>query len=109
MRLDFLTDPTLAERWAVINTETGEPIEDLAWADADSGIYATIKRRPRTMSDPPGTDLRIRSENGNFALNIHRGSIELLDRTESPFKAEMLALLDDPDVIAKLRTILNTL
>ena len=107
MRVDFLADPALAERWSVIDAESGEPIEDLAWADSELGIWATIKKRPRTLSDPPGTDLRICSENGNFSLTIHRGAIELVDRTVSPLKGELLSLLDDPDVISRLRAILQ--
>lgn len=106
MRLDFLAQADLAERWAIIDAESGEPIEDVAWADSELGVWATIKKRPRTMSDPPGADLRIRSENGNFALTIHRGTIELVDRMVSPFKAEFLALLDDPEVVAKIRAII---
>lgn len=107
MRVDFLTDPALAERWAVIDAETGEPVEDVAWADPEAGIWATIKKRPRTMSDPPGVDLLIRSENGNFALTIHRGAIELVDRMVSPLKGELLALLDDPDVVAKIKSLVT--
>jgi hypothetical protein len=103
MRLDFLVDPTLVARWAVVDADSGEEIQDVAWADPESGIYATIKKRPRTMGDPSGIDLRIRSDNGNFALAIHRGQIELVDRYANPLKAEFLALLDDPDVIAKIK------
>ena len=102
-RIDFMSDEAVAERFEVILAETGEPIQDVAWADPEAGIYATVKSRQRTMSDPPGVDLRIRSETGNFALKVHRAEIELIDRKANPLKAEFLALLDDPEVIAKLK------
>jgi hypothetical protein len=105
LRLDFQAVPSLAERYAVLDAETGEPIEDIAWADDETGTYATIKKRPRTITDPQVADLRIKSADGRFALQIHRGAIEFLDRAVSPFKAELLALLDDPDVIAAIRYI----
>jgi hypothetical protein len=105
MRVDFLADPALAAQWAVVDADSGEEVADVAWADPEAGVYATIKKRPRTMGDPPGIDLRIRSENGNFALAIHRDAIELVERNVSPLKAEFLALLDDPDVIAKIKVL----
>lgn len=107
MRLDFLADPALAERVTVIHADTGEPIEDLAWADDEAGVYATIKRRPRTMTDTANADLRIKDAVGGWALQIHTGVIEFVDRMVSPFKAELLALLEDPDVVAKIRATLN--
>ena len=106
MRLDFLADPALAQRVVVIDAETGEPIENIAWADDETGVYTTIKQRPRTMADQPNADLRVKSPNG-FALQIHNGAIEFVERTANPFKAELLALLDDPDVAAKIRVLLR--
>ena len=52
MKFDFLADPALAERFAVVNAETGEPIEDVAWADDEAGAYATISRE---LADATGT------------------------------------------------------
>jgi hypothetical protein len=104
MRLDFLADPALAERVIVVDAETGEPIENLAWADDETGVYATIKQRPRTMADPKNADLRVKSPDG-FALQIHTG--EFVDRAVNPFKAELMALLDDPDVVAKLKIVIT--
>jgi hypothetical protein len=106
MRLDFLADPALAERVIVVDAETGEPIENLAWADDETGVYATIKQRPRTMADPKNADLRVKSPDG-FALQIHTGEIEFVDRAVNPFKAELMALLDDPDVVAKLKIVIT--
>lgn len=107
MRVDFLADPALAERWQVMDAETGEEITNVAWVDQDIGLYATVKARPRTMSDPPNTDLRIRSENGQYALQIHRGELDLVERHVHPLKAEFLALLDDPDVAEKIKTLIR--
>jgi hypothetical protein len=104
MRLDFVADPALAERIIVVDAETGEPIEHVAWADDETGVYATIKHRPRTMADPLNADLRIKTPDGH-AHQIHIGAIEFVERTET-FKAELLALLDDPDVVAKIRQLL---
>jgi hypothetical protein len=105
MRFDFLADPTLAERYVIADAETGEPVEHIAWVDTDAGTYATVKQRPRTFRDRPGTSLDV-TRDGAPVLITETRPVDVIDKTVSPFKAELLALLDDPDVAAKVREIL---
>lgn len=104
MRLDFLADPTLAERYLIVDADAGEPIEHIAWADPETGTYAVVKQRPKTFRDRPNADLTV-TRDGAPVLVERVGAIEVIDKTISPFKAELLALLDDPDVAAKVREI----
>jgi hypothetical protein len=103
MRLNFERHPELAQRWVVVDADSGDPIEDVAWADSTAGTYGIYRMRPRTFSDPPSADLRLRDENGKPLITAKTGAVEFVDQSADPLKAHMLALLDDPDVIAKLK------
>lgn len=107
MRIDFDKDPELAKRWLVLDAETGEPIEHVAWANDSAAQYAVYQIRPKTFNDPPHADLRIRDMAGNFALRVKSGQIELVDQSVDPFKATLLEFLDDPDIVGKLKRKLN--
>ncbi len=107
MQVHFIADPEAAGRYQVIDLESGEEIEDVAWADDDIGEYHVILLRGRTLADAADVDLRIRDKNGGFKVKACQGEIEIIDRAVDPFKESLLALLDDPDVVEKLRQVLR--
>ena len=93
---------TTSERYEVIDLETGEPIKNIAWADDQAGKYETFRMRPRTLSDPSDADLRLYHSDGKPKIDEHEGEIEIVDLSVHPLKGPLLALLDDPDVVAKV-------
>jgi hypothetical protein len=99
--------PTTPERYEVIDLETGEAIDHIAWADEESDRYEVFRTRPRTLSDPPDADLRLYDSEGRPKVDAHEGNIEIVDLAENPLKGPLLALLDDPEVVAKLRRVLE--
>lgn len=107
MRVDFIANPEFAERYLVTNAEDGEEIKDIAWADDEARRYARFRCRPRMLTDPKGADLRLRHPDGTFRLAEHNAEIQIEDLAVNPLKEALLALLDDPEVIAKLRALLT--
>ena len=108
MRVDFMMDAEAAGRYQVVDLESGEEIENVAWADDDTGEYKVILLRGRTLADASDVDLRVKAKNGGFKVKACQGEIEIVDRAENPFKEPLLALLDDPDVVEKLRRVLGS-
>ena len=107
MRVDFTTDSEVSGRYEVIDVETGEEIENIAWADDEAGAYGVFRTRARTLSDAEDADLRLYHSDGKPKIDEHEGEIEIVDLSINPLKAPLLALLDDPEVAAKLRSILE--
>ncbi len=87
-------------KFEVIDVETGEEIEHIAWADDAAGKYAVFATRGRTLADAKDADLRLYDSDGNPKVRDREGEIEIVDLSVNPFKAPLLALLDDPDVKA---------
>ena len=98
MRIDNLDIET--GRYDVIDVETGEEIENIAWADDDKGECYVFRTRGRTLADAPGADLRLGDGSGSFKVKIHEGGIKIVDLSENSFKVDLLTLLRDPDVAA---------
>ena len=99
--------PTTSERYEVIDLETGEAIEHIAWADDEAGTYGVFRTRPRTLDDAKDADLRLYDSDFKPKIDEHKGEIEIVDLAENPLKGPLLALLDDPEVVEKLRRMLG--
>ena len=106
MQIDFLKNPEAAGRYQVIDLESGEDIEGVAWADDDTGNHTVFLTRSRTLDDAADVDLRIVDKSGAFKVKACQGEIEIVDLA-APLKAPLLALLDDPEVVEKLRQVLG--
>ena len=100
MQVNFITDPEAAGCYEVIDVETGEEIENIAWADDEAGGYGVFRTRGRTLSDAEDADLRLYHLDGKPKIDEHEGEIEIVDLSINPLKAQLLALLDDPEVKA---------
>lgn len=100
MQVNFITDPAAANRFEVVDQETGETIENIAWADDEAGEYHVFRIRARNLSDAKDADLRLRDRAGVFKVDEHEGEIQIVNLAENPMKAPLLALLDDPEVKA---------
>lgn len=106
MRLDFQHNPALAKRYAVVDRETNEQVENVAWADAEVGEYGVYVTRTKTLQDRNDVDLRLRDTGGKLKVKNCQGDIEIVDLQESPWREDALLLLDDPEVRAKLRRLI---
>ena len=100
MRVDFIANPDQADLYEVVDQESGEEIENIAWADDEAGSYGVFRVRGRTLADAKDADLRLLDKSGGFRVNEHKGDIQIVDLSENPLKAPLLALLDDPEVKA---------
>ena len=97
------SDPEkFAGKYEVVDLKTGEKIENIAWADDETGTYGVFRTRGRTLNDAKDADLRLYDSDGKPKVDDCKGDIEIIDTAENPLKAPLLALLDDPDVVAKI-------
>ena len=87
-----------AGKFEVIDVETGEEIEDIAWADDDAGTYGVFAMRGRTLADAKDADLRLYDSDGNPKVTEREGEIEIVDLSVNPFKESLMAMLHDADV-----------
>ena len=98
-------------KFEVIDVETGEEIENIAWADDEAGTFGVFAMRGRTLADAKDADLRLYHSDGKPRINECKGEIEIVDLNVDPFKAQMMALLRDPDirkaVVGVIRDALN--
>ena len=106
MIVNCIAHPEHADRYQVIDNETGEDIRNIAWANSDTGQYAVFRLRARTMADKGNVDLR-RKAHGSFLIDEFEGDISIIDTMENPLKAPLLALLHDPEVVAALREVIE--
>ena len=102
MRIDNSDAEKFPGKFEVIDVETGDEIEHIAWADDEAGTYAVFATRGRTLADAENADLRLYDSQGNPKVIEHKGEIEIIDLSVNPFKAPLLALLDDPEVKDKV-------
>ena len=107
MQVNFITDLDAAGRYQVVDLDSGEEIENVAWADEDAGVYHVFCMRGRVLADASDADLRLRDKDGDFRVKAYDGDIQIVDLAENPIKGPLLALLDDPEVVAKLRSVLK--
>jgi len=98
MRIDNSDMEEFPGKLEVIDLETGEEIENIAWADDGTGECYVFRTRARTLADAPDADLRLGDGPGSFKVKIHKGGIKIVDLSVDPFKAPLLALLDDPEI-----------
>jgi hypothetical protein len=108
MRVNFLEEPNAAEKFAVINPESDEEYERVAWADEEQSLVAVHVMRGRTMADRDGADLRLRRKDGTFELDVCHVPVRIVRRDESPWKATLLELLYDEDVQEQIRRIVRS-
>ncbi len=108
MRVDFIAEPEAAKRYQVIDLDSGEEIENVAWADDEAEAYGVFRMRGRTMSDGSDADLRLLDAAGHFKVDEEEGEIEIIDLAHNPLKGPLLALLEDPEVIAALKAKLGS-
>ncbi len=107
MYVNFISKPETAKQFQIVDVDTGEVIENVASADDETGEYSVYRMRQQTLQDGPFVDLRLRSQSGGFRVDGEKGNIAIIDLGQNPMKAPLLALLDDPDVIDKLRRVLE--
>lgn len=107
MYVNFISKPDAVPQFQIVDVDTGEIIPNVACADDETGEYQVFRVRPRTMADGPDIDLRLRSQCGGFRVDGKQGNIAIIDLGQNPMKGPLLALLDDPDVVAKLRRVLK--
>ena len=107
MILDFIANPALINRYEVQDAETGEEIENPAYADTETGELRVFKLRPMNLGDKPGCDLRIKAPDGSYALAEWGGEFEIIDLEEDVMKTEFLRFLDSPEGRAIIETIVR--
>ena len=100
--METIVKITPAGKFEVIDLETDEEIKDIAWADDEAGKYGVFATRGRTLADAKDADLRLYDLDGNPKVTEREGDIEIVDLSVNPFKAPLLALLDDPEVKDKV-------
>ncbi len=100
MRISNSDTEKFAGCYEVVDIETGEEIENIAWADDETGTYGVFRLRGRTLADAKDADLRLREKSGGFKITEYEGEIKIVDLSENPLKAPLLALLRDPEVAA---------
>ena len=100
MRIQNSDAEKFAGRYEVVDVETGEEIENIAWADDETGTYGVFRMRGRTLADAKDADLRLRDRSGDFKITEEAGEIKIVDLSENPFKVDLLTLLRDPEVAA---------
>ena len=98
MRIDNSDMEEFPGKFGVIDLETGEEIEHVAWADDDTGECYVFRTRGRTLADASDVDLRLRDGPGSFKVKFHEGAIKIVDLSVDPFKESLMNLLRDSDV-----------
>lgn len=75
MKIDVRRDPSILKRLSVVRLDTMLPVEDIAWADDNEGIYATWKRsgqHNKIETDAAGKRVVVEHVMGRNSIRIVR-------------------------------------
>ena len=94
----LITPKKFPGKFEVIDVETGDEIEHIAWADDEAGTFGVFAMRGRTLSDYKDADLRLYHSDGTPRIIEGKGEIKIVDLSVDPFKESLMNLLRDSDV-----------